>query len=120
MAVFLLDLFLGTVIIAMSRVVAGMAAVALMKLFRLLEFMALAGNTKHAEREGNQGKFHRATSIAARRPNAIPKVEISGKPSRHHPGRPFMGSQFAKFRRGFRKPDLQRRSGRRIFQKPHQ
>lgn len=42
-------LFLGAVFIAVPGIMTVMAAVALMKLFRLLEIMALAGNTKEAE-----------------------------------------------------------------------
>jgi hypothetical protein len=99
-------LFPGTMVVTMSAV-GVVCAVALMKLFRLLEIMAFTGNTKEAKGEGNQGKFHRGTSIATRRPKAIPKVEFSRKPLRHNSRRPSVGSELAQFRGGLSQPRLQ-------------
>jgi hypothetical protein len=50
------------------------AAVGFMKLFGLLEFMAFARDTQHAERKSNQKKFHRGPSINTPRTKAIPKA----------------------------------------------
>lgn len=66
----LVVLFLGTVTIGMGITMSCVGTVLFVKLFRLFEIVAFAGNTKNTKRKSNQEKFHRAPSLTTRRPNA--------------------------------------------------
>lgn len=78
-----LFLLLSVVIVTMAfatsmRVTMSRVRTVLMKPLRFLEIVALAGNTEDTKGNHGQEKFHRATSITTRRPNAIPKVDFHG------------------------------------------
>ena len=70
MAVFV-GLFLAAMsLTTVSGCLSAVRIVLFMKLFRLFEIVAFAGDTKHTERQRNQEKFHRAPSITTARPKA--------------------------------------------------
>jgi hypothetical protein len=61
-----------TMVIGMA-VVSTMTAMRLVEFFGFLEIVALAGKSKHTERQRDQEKFHHAPSITTRQTNATPK-----------------------------------------------